>query len=301
MTAIVRFRVIALAMGSLLSVASLSNAEDLLRREFREFSVALIGIDHPESGGDFHFRFSWRDGRSADVSLHELVAVEELDRVRMGVFKPDRMYIAGLSSHYDSYFIIDPRTGQQIDHFIATGSAVTSDSRFVAYRGVIGGPQADLSEVYFLYDLQLPPAQNRMGDRANGPLGLDAGWAIYPPENVNALSYLPQVRDPSFSHSPKSSFFWLTDRMLAFADFSRSATSVQLITISEDPHIIRARQALLDPALILDHSKLEPGVAPALYLNVEDIELRSLTPNPTLHVTLRASPQLREWSVLVTF
>jgi hypothetical protein len=280
----------------------MSSAQELLRRDFRDFSVSLVRIDHPEAGGDFRFRFSWHDGVRTEVSLHELVAVEELDRVRMGVSRADRMYIAGLSSHYDSYFIVDPRAGRELDHFIATQSAVSSDSRFIAYRRVIGGPDPEMSEVYLLYDLQLSAIQNRMSYQATGRLDpVDAGWAIYPPENVNAQSYVPQDRHPRSSHVPKSALFWLTDRALAFADFSESATTVQLITVGNDAHTTRVRQALLDPALILDRTKLQPGVQPAIYLDVEDIELRSLTPTPTLHVTLRSSPKLREWSVILQF
>jgi hypothetical protein len=290
--------------GSILIVvcwASTSSAQSLLQKTFPNYTVALLSVS---GNADFAFRITWNSSSIVNVTLNDVTGPQNISDIEMVAFGSDRLFIGGHGSHYDNSFVVNSVNGAVVDHFLASGFAISPGSRFVAFKQVLSRSTSVSSYTFLVYDLSVGPAQNRMGAAANsGPFGgengLAAGRAAYPPENRAQESYTFLGTDPGLYHSPRSDVWWLSDSSLAFADFSNGVLKIVRAAVGADVRNITIQEYPMDPAAILQPLN---GTRDIKLLHVQSIVPVSGQSNAA-RVTFApaAGIKLAQYSIDVTF
>jgi hypothetical protein len=162
---------------------------------------------------------------------------------------PDRLLI----NRADDLSVFDVRTGEFVDRIAGFRIAESPDNRYAAYVRLSSKRERWSDDAYLIYDVDQPPAANRMLDSlpdmpSRSAPATNAGIAIYPPENAAAGLYFA-ARTEREGHHSLSTLLWISGHELVFADRWQDKAELVLIDLADGVSKPQVHKVALDSTL----------------------------------------------------
>jgi hypothetical protein len=261
-----------------------------IRKDFGAFVITAHRPGAPAPDDLLRYHIRWTDGSEVDFGLYDQpLAAQPL----IQTYGSSRLLIRTEKQ----CFVINLRTGDVVDQFFGFDSSVSPDGRHIGHeRSMPNGALVDDS-VYLVYDLERTPAENRMV-----PFGLqvDAGFAVYPSENVNARQSRLNP-DERHAHHRLSPLRWISPSRLLFVD--SLASSIELVAVDVSNGIDKPQVATtpVDLRPFINETKLPPYDQRAFRVRVRAIEPLTSDASATLvRLTLESEVWLRSTDIDVS-
>jgi hypothetical protein len=115
----------------------------------------------------------------------------------------------------------------------------------------------------------------------------NVGWAVYPIERHNSLTYEQSESDTTPFHYRRSRTFWVDDQRFVFVQYSGSTASVVAVDLSGGLSAASVSETILNTEAFVDATKLPVGSPTASAVFVDPIDIMPATNgfDLTLHLS----------------
>jgi hypothetical protein len=261
--------------------ASVQAQPPAMTRTFDALTVTVIdaGISSRIGGRIFDLRLQFG-------TTTQTVRIEDATKVIDDIVSfnsNQKLVVLGSTGSSDIFTVIDVASASVVDYSMCSNLQVSTNARYLAYTRYNAPQSPYLSDVYLVYDVAQSATANRMpgGFRLEG---LDVGWTIFPAEARQNRQYVSPETNPDRFHIRQSPLTWISGTRLAFIDYAMEHTNLVLADVADGVDRPRLTIKELDPAAIVDYSKVEPPHSPAGYIRALSI---SSIPSDTNDLKLR--------------
>jgi hypothetical protein len=245
-----------------LCAASRADAQTAVRKDFESLTVTAQTVEvapqfsrpgcDPVPGWcvdtiDLHLRLAGKTRPPIEVTIPDFGPSLRPDMIELR--GTDRVLINGAND----LSVFDVRTGEFVDRIAGFRMVESPDNRYAAYVRLSSKRERWSDDAYLIYDVDQPPAANRMLDSlpdmpSRSAPATNAGIAIYPPENATAGLYFA-ARTEKEAHHSLSTLLWISGHELVFADRWQDKAELVLIDLADGVSKPQVYKVALDSTL----------------------------------------------------
>jgi hypothetical protein len=188
-------------------------------------------------------------------------------------FSDRRLLILG-SGKFGDVAIVDPWTGEIIDHPEGCRVEVSPDARYLAIDRDCPNGQAWTDTVYLIYDVARSPAENRLQPSSmdGGRRSFGLGIPVYPPENATSQKlHLALTEADAHQRAAGIGLRWASATQLVFVDYFQGKNYLAVVDLRDGPREARSYRVTLDQTLDPELRSISDGMS----LQINDIQVVS--------------------------
>ena len=194
--------------------------------------------------------------------------------------------------------IVDLASWTELDKFLCYEASVSPDSHMVAFKKFFPSNHPVGPALYLAYDVTLSPAANRMSATESEA---DAGWAFYPDQNRQQLTYDLSLFNATNQHLLRSPLTWIDNSHLAFIDYSNEKTNAVMVNLMSGVASPVVSTQLLDESALVNVAALRGKIKAAEIIFADAIEGHVNCGAVDLIIHLRPLPEMTASTVTVQF